>query len=203
MSGVVTKRSVEVGELATGLSQFSAGSTILKIEDRSQFRVRLDINEIDVAKLKVGMRAEVRVDALPGKTLQGRVAKIAPASKVDVNAEGAAAAPSGVPKYQVEVNVVAAQSGLRSGMTAKCTILVTESKAAPSLPLEFVVRGTAPYVEVADGPKGTRKVQVRLGVVSATRAEILSGLKLGDEVVQPGFAGPARKGVEMFKNGDE
>ena len=203
MSGVVTKRAVQVGELATGLSQFSAGSTIVRIEDRSRFMVKLDINEIDVAKLKVGMTAEVRVEALPGKTLSGRVARIAPASR-STTVEGAAAtgATEGVPKYEVEIAVSAAQSGMRSGMTAKCTILVTAQKGAASLPLEYVVRtGDAPYVEVADGPKKSRRVPVRLGVTSVTRVEILSGVHLGDEVLKPAFDGPARLGMQIGGDG--
>lgn len=202
IGGIVTKRSVQVGELATGLSQFSAGSTIVRIEDRTRFLVKLDINEIDVAKLKVGMRAEVRVEALPGKMLQGKVAKIAPATKSGDPTTGGAPAAGTVPKYQVEISVLAAQSGMRSGMTAKCTILVSESKGATSLPLEFIVPGPAPYVEVADGPAKSRRVPVRLGIIGATRAEILSGLKVGEEVVQPGFNGPKRKGVQ-FGPGDE
>ena len=203
IGGVVTKRSVQVGELATGLSQFSAGSTIVRIEDRTRFRVKLDVNEIDVAKLKVGMRTIVRVEALPGKTLEGKVAKIAPTTGLAGAAEGAAPPAGTVPKYEVEITVLAAQSGMRSGMTAKCTILVTDRKGAPSLPLEFVAPGRSPYVEVADGPTKTRRVAVKVGVRGASRVEILSGLKIGDEVVKPKFDGPERKGLDIFSDGSE
>jgi len=75
ISGIVTKRVLQVGELATGLSQFGAGSTILKIEDRTKMRVKLAVNEIDVARLSIGMKAEVMVDALQGQKFSGTISK--------------------------------------------------------------------------------------------------------------------------------
>ena len=203
MDGIVTQRSVQVGELATGLSQFSQGSTVMRIEDRSKFRVRLNINEIDVAKLKVGLKADVRVEALPGRELAGIVTKIAPASQA-INATPTAAAPgnAAVPKYEVEITLEDAAGGLRSGMTAKCTIRVEDRRGAPSLPIEYVLRSPkGDAVLVADGAKATKRVAVTLGVVTATRAEILSGLKTGDEVVKPPFDGPERKGFQFGGDG--
>ncbi|RYG27495.1 efflux RND transporter periplasmic adaptor subunit [bacterium] len=79
---------------------------------------------------------------------------------------------------------------------------MTAQKGAASLPLEYVVRtGPAPYVEVADGPKGSRHVPVRLGVMSATRVEILSGVRMGDTVLKPAFDGPPRAGMQIGGGG--
>ena len=72
-----------------------------------------DLNEIDVARVKVGDTVTVTFDALPDVTVQGKVASIAPRSS-----EGA-----GV-NYTVHVTFDDAPDGLRWGMTAFVDIAV-------------------------------------------------------------------------------
>ena len=136
ISGIVTKRLLQVGENATGLGQFSSGTTIVRIEDRTQMRVKLAVNEIDVARLSIGMDAEVNVDAVPNKTLKGRVSKIAPAKQV---AEGQTAlvGSDSVVKYEVEIMLAEVDPGLKSGMSAKCTMRVANKKDVVFLPSEY------------------------------------------------------------------
>jgi HlyD family secretion protein len=197
ISGVVTKKSLQVGELATGLSSFSSGSTIVKIEDRTGMRVKLDINEIDMAKLRLGMDATIDVDAIPGKPYHGIVQKIAPASK---ESPTGASSSDAVVKYEVEIVLQDADAKLRSGMSAKCTVDVIRKNDVLTLPLEYIVReGRKAFVQIppanpkAKGAKPEKR-QVTLGAETGAKVEIVSGLKEGDKVVKPKFNGPERKG---------
>ena len=206
ISGVVTKRPLQVGELATGLSQFSSGSTIVKIEDRQNMRVRLDVNEIDVARMYVGMVAKVDVDALPGQAFTGKVIKIAPASKDVGNAQGTQATTSSdsVVKFEVEILLDGSDKKLRSGMSSKVSLVLASSKNTMLLPVEFVIRenGKA-YVELpaeTATAKPTRK-EVTIGLVSGSQIEIKSGVHAGDTVHLPDYNGPKRKGF-MEAGGD-
>jgi len=204
MDGIVTKKALQVGELATGLSQFSSGSTIVKIEDRSSMRVKLDVNEIDVARMRVGMKARIDVDAIPNHIFEGVVSKIAPASK-DIQADTGAATSStpstdAVVKYQVEIKLSSSDPLIRSGMSAKCSLDVIHDENVLKAPVDYVVReGDKTYLLLAgSNPKKPERRLVRVGPQSGSEIEILSGVKEGDLLVKPAYAGPARKGAMQF-----
>lgn len=202
--GLVTRRGAKVGELVTGLSTFGSGTTIIRLEDRSRMRVKLDVNEIDVAKMRVGMAASVEVDALPNQQYKGIVRKIAPSSKSAGDAAAAAAA-NQVVKYEVEIELTGATDELRSGMTAKCRITVQDASNALRLPSAFVARDaeTREYY-VVTGRKGgggpmakaedVRKT-VKVGAISGAFIEITEGVAEGEKVLKPNQNFPARKGV--------
>jgi HlyD family secretion protein len=208
MSGIVTKRYLEVGELVTALSAFSAGSSIVRIEDRRTMRVKLNVNEIDVARLANGMTASIEVDAIPETLLKGRVSKIAPAS-VALAAQGqaqAAAASDAVVKYEVEIVLDETHPKLRSGMSARCTLEVLRRDKTLLLPVEFVGKDKeGRFVMIPatkPGGRATRRA-VRVGASSGTMIEITEGLKEGERVARPEYTGPPRQGFMQFGPDDE
>ncbi len=208
ISGIVTKKALQVGELATGLSQFSSGSTIVKIEDRTAMRVKLDINEIDVAKMTIGMPAKVDVDAIPNHTFNGIVQKIAPASidsATSTTATTTTASTDSVVKYEVEILLKDALPQLRSGMSAKCTMQVLNHPKVLLLPLEYVGKeGGKSFVEIPSHKPGVNAARqyVVIGASSGSQVEILSGVADGTLVQKPQYKGPPRKGAMQMGNDD-
>lgn len=197
ITGVVVKRLLQEGELASGLSSFGSGTPIVRIEDRRRMRIKLDVNEIDVARMKLGMIAKINIDAIPERAYSGKVTKIAPSSK-----EAAATAADTVVKYEVEIEITDKDDKLRSGMSAKCTLDVVDKASALTIPTEFVVRdGSGAYVLVAGTGKPT-KTSVRLGADAGLKVEILSGVAEGTKLVKPEFSGPKRKGAMQFGDGE-
>src|SRR5262245_12588130 len=75
MTGTVSELNKEAGEMALG-SQFQA-DVILVIADLSEMEAQVNVDENDIVSLAVGQETEIEVDALPGKTLKGRVYEIA------------------------------------------------------------------------------------------------------------------------------
>jgi len=206
ITGIVTKKALQVGELATGLSQFSSGTTIVKIEDRTTMRVKLDINEIDVAKMTLGMPATIDVDAIPKRPFNGIVKKIAPASKDSANSTSSAASTTSsdaVVKYEVEIVLTDAVPELRSGMSAKCTMRVLNHPDVLLLPLEYVGKdGKKPFVEIPSKKPGgvAERKYIETGAASGSQVEILKGITVGTVVQKPQYKGPARKGAMQFGN---
>ncbi len=200
ISGVVSKRLMQEGELVASLSSFSSGSPIVDIEDRRQMRVKLNVNEIDVAKLTVNMPADITVDALPTKKLHGVVKKISPSSN-------AASAGETVVKYQVEIYVTDAPDDLRTGMSAKCSMIVQKKTNVLQLPIEYVAKeGDQHYVELPldklKNPKAKpTRVNIVTGAETGSNIEIISGISEGTKVQKPAFNGPERKGM-MQAGGD-
>lgn len=202
--GVVTRRYREVGELVmSGTAGFGEGTPIMQVADLSQMRVRLSLNELDVSKVRRGMRVEVKVDAVPKRTYTGVVRKISPAAQQKSPNENPFSA--SVVKYTVEVYLNHPDAHLKPGMTARCRIITAERKNALTLPLEAVgEEGGSHYVmkiepgrRTAQGAPVTTKVRVQVGIKSATRYEILSGVQLNETVAKVPFSGPARRQIEM------
>jgi HlyD family secretion protein len=206
--GVVTRRYREVGELVmSGTTGFGEGTPILQVADLSQMRVRLNLNELDVAKVRVGMPVEITVDALPERKFRGVVRKIAPAAQSNPQQQTASL---GVVKFAVEVYLNQTDDALRPGMTARCRILTAQKANALRLPLEalgkegdrdYVLRIIPNQTEPNGKPK-TEKVFVKVGLRSARYAEILDGVREGDKVLKPPFSGPQRRQFE-FGDGRE
>lgn len=171
-------------------------------------RVKLDVNEIDVARMTLGMDATIDVDALPGRPFHGVVKKIAPASRDSANSSVQSQATStadNVVKFQVEIRIVDPTETIRSGMSAKVTIVTARRNGVLIVPIEFVVRdGPKAYVEFepASPKEKPSRREVKLGLVTGSQAEIVSGVKVGDKLHRPEFGGPKRKGF-MEAGGDE
>jgi len=203
ITGVVTKKELKVGELATGLSSFSAGTAIVRIEDRNSLRVKLNVNEIDVAKMKEGMEATITVDAFPNETFKGVVKRIAPTSNESTT--GAASADA-VVKYEVEIRLNSTDERLRSGMSAKCTLDVIRKNNVVVVNKDYVSKdGDKYFVSLAPStPKGkpTPK-EVKVGAESGAQYEVVSGLSGGEKLVHPEFKGPKRMGMMQAGPDDE
>jgi len=194
MSGVVGRKSVEVGEAVSSISGFSNGTTILMIEDRDSLRVKLEINEIDVAKIRPGMPATIEVDAYPNEKFKGKVEKIAPSATVAAAGQSLDA----VVKYKVEVYLENPDPRLKSGMTAKVTIIPLERKDVIVVPVDYVGKDAAGrFVMLVPSGKGAKPVRkaVEIGAQSGARVEIKSGVSVGEKIKKPAFTGPKRMGM--------
>lgn len=198
LSGVVAKRMIQEGELVSSLSSFSSGTPIVRIEDRRAMLVKLSINEIDVAKLKLGMPAKVNVDAIPNHEFEGTVTKIAPTS-----VQGTAQS-SGDPvvRYQVEIQIADRDERLKSGMSAKCTVVALKLDNVLKLPIEFVAKDAKGRyamlpADKKDPKSKPKRVDLKTGEETPTAIQILEGLKEGQKVVKPEYKGPKRKGAQF------
>jgi HlyD family secretion protein len=206
IDGIVTRRYREVGELVmSGTTGFGEGTPIMQVADLSRMRVRLNLNELDVAKVRVGMPVEVRVDALPNRLFRGVVKRIAPAALQPASGTNSLASATSVVKFAVEVHLQQTDETLRPGMTARCRILIATRANALILPLEALgqedersyVLKLNPNARDPQGKPKREKVYVQVGLRSASHAEILSGVREGDQVAKPPFAGPARRQFEL------
>ena len=72
IDGIVLRRHRRTGETVS--TQFD--SPVVTIADRSRTRVRVDVDEVDVARLRVGQSAYVTADAFGSRRFDGRVVRI-------------------------------------------------------------------------------------------------------------------------------
>ena len=180
IDGVVIERNIEVGEMvAPGgfTSQQSTGS-IVRIADPTSLEVEADINESYIARLQLGQRASIRVDAVPDFEYSGSLRQIVP------TADRQRAV------VQVKVSIDNRDDRLVPDMSCTVTFLEegvdeTELIQPPKLlvPEEAVqyAGGVAYLFQVDDGQ--LRRVRVTLGETSEGRVEVLEGVQGGETIV--------------------
>lgn len=180
IDGVVIERNIEVGEMvAPGgfTSQQSTGS-IVRIADPASLEVEADINESYIARLQLGQRASIRVDAVPDFDYSGSLRQIVP------TADRQRAV------VQVKVSIDNIDERLVPDMSCTVTFLEegideTELIQPPKLlvPEQAIqyAGGAAFLFRVDDGQ--LRRVRVALGEASDGRVEVLEGVQGGETIV--------------------
>lgn len=180
IDGVIIERNIEMGEMvAPGgfTSQQSTGS-IVRIADPASLEVEADINESYIARLQLGQRASIRVDAVPGFEYSGRLRQIVP------TADRQRAV------VQVKVSIDNIDERLVPDMSCTVTFLEegideTELIQPPKLlvPEQAIqyAGGAAFLFQVDDGQ--LRRVRVALGEASDGRVEVLEGVQGGETIV--------------------
>lgn len=147
MSGTVTRLNVEEGEIVTsGRSAFSQGPAILTIADLSRMVVKTRINEVDIAKIALGQRVEIRVDAYRDKVFEGRVSEIAPSAYTPDQRMGQQG--DGTITFEVVIEVVGSPAELLPGMSADVDIIVMQDDNVLQLPIDSVIDSEVLTVKV-------------------------------------------------------
>jgi len=182
IAGIITAVNVQAGDTVSqggGVTSASSSSTTTSastapfaVEAPNSLQIVVPISEVSIAQVKVGQRAMVTSDALPGQAFLGSVALISPAGTNS----------SGVANFNVIIDVPK-PGGLLAGMSASVTIDVTFVRQALLVPVEAVTgAGQAATVEVVKNGRITIQ-RVVAGLSNDVAMQILSGLKAGDKVV--------------------
>jgi ABC exporter DevB family membrane fusion protein len=107
ISGVVLRKRMQAGE---NLSPDNTSSAIFTIADTSVLRVRVDVDETDVAKIREGQKAYVMADAYGDKKFTGRVVRIGQVlGKKNIRTDE--------PKERVDTKILEALIELDAGQT--------------------------------------------------------------------------------------
>ncbi|MGC4046721.1 MAG: efflux RND transporter periplasmic adaptor subunit [Armatimonas sp.] len=200
IAGEVTGKYLEEGELvASATGGFAQGAAIVTIADLTRMQVKVNINEVDVTRLRVGLPVDIAVDGVEGKTFAGHVDTIAPASASQAPGQSAqSGSAAGVVRFEVKIAVDTPDKRLRPGMTAAAKIIVTKKEKVLTLPAEALRPGDKVKVVVGEGDKAkTEERKVTLGLKNDSMVEITSGLKDGDKVEVPKVEASDRRKVEM------
>jgi HlyD family secretion protein len=178
MNGIVLSRDVEVGDAVSSiLVMGSAATLVMTIGDTSQVYVKGKVDESDIGKVYLGQPARIKVESFKDKTFYGKVTKISPMGVEKDN----------VTTFEVRVSINNPGGELKAAMTANAEIILDEHKNVLQIPEGAVIydKDKKASVEVPDpnAKDGKRKVAVALGISNGAKAEVLSGLKEGEQVV--------------------
>jgi multidrug efflux pump subunit AcrA (membrane-fusion protein) len=170
--GVITRRTVDVGDLTTPGTQGQALFTVVRDD---VVRISVSVPEMYATEVDAGDRVSIRLQAIAGKNFEGKVTR----TSWTLDAKNRT--------LRTEIDVPNPKGTLRPGLYAYATITVEERADALTVPASSLVRQDSQTfcVVVANG-KATR-IPVIVGLEDGTRAEVLSGLS-GIEAVVKAYA---------------
>lgn len=167
ISGVVASRSIKPGNFV------QINTPILRIVDISRLEATLNVPERELATLKSGLPVRMHVDALPGRTFEGVVDRVAPV--VD----------AGSGTFRV-ICAFDSQDILQPGMFGRISIDYDQRANALVVPRNALLESESdPAVFVVRDGKA-RRVIVKLGYIDGEWAEVREGVEAGDSVVTAG-----------------
>jgi RND family efflux transporter MFP subunit len=212
MNGVVIKRGVELGQTVTsGVSSFNEGTALFTVADLKSLIIRVNLNEVDIAKVEVGQPVRITLDAYPQKVFTGKVSFVSPAAELVEK----------IKVFKVEIALDELGEHFKTGMSANVEILGEKRDKAVSIPLEALQRREGETISyrlkpnlkpqqiaaAREGLAGRNKfiwlsdhwkdyfdvVPVKAGIATLERVEILAGLKPGQQV---SLEDPTKKKIE-------
>ena len=183
--GIAGIRQVNVGDY------LKDGADIVNIEDIEAIYVDFRLPERFQSKVKRGQTALLDIDALPGSKYTAQVQAIDPLIDANGRSVGVRAC---IDNRRLE---------LRPGMFARVNTVFGVRDNARVIPEEAIVpQGSRQFViKLLDGPNGqtrtTQRVEVKVGLRSPGKVEILEGLEPGDTVVTTGQQRVQRDGTTV------
>lgn len=173
--GTLLLKDLTEGQVITGVAAQNGGTLLGEVADLTALMVRTNVNEIDVARLKLGDAAHVRIDPLRNLMLTGTVRRIATSateSPIDRTRV-----------FPVDVVLDTPDQRLRPGMSATVTFTLSHADNTPSIPLSavFTTADSVRYVFLKTDTGFTPRA-VDIGIADTRRVQVLAGLTLNDLV---------------------
>ncbi len=189
IDGIIATLTAKVGQTASG----SIGTLIAK-----QKIVKIALNEVDIAKIKLGQKATLAFDAIEGLTITGSVDGIDTVGTVS----------SGVVTYNVTISLDVDDARVKPGMSVSATVITDTAQDVVVVPnsaiktkngLSYVETFNADLPAVATGVQGSisptlpNQTTIEIGLADDINTEITSGLKIGDIIVTKTITATAAK----------
>ncbi|MBY3622614.1 efflux RND transporter periplasmic adaptor subunit [Acinetobacter sp. CUI P1] len=128
IDGTVTTVNISSGEKAMD------GSELIDITNYANLSVIVQVDELDIPTVKIGMPATISLDALPDTEFKGSVTKIAKEGTVS----------NGVSLFDVTVGLTTSEGAL-VGMSAEVSVTTAEKKDVLTVPIEAVQERNGKY----------------------------------------------------------
>lgn len=199
IEGTLIQKNKKVGDVVDPTVDSGSGGLAL-IYDLSSMKLVLNIDELDVLKIKKGQKVEIEAAALPDETFEAVVENVSMQGKSE----------AGVTTYPVTVRILK-MGNLMPGMNVTGNIHAASMENVLSVPAVCLQRGNKLYVKdssdteintgnmngIGGPPLGFHEVDVEIGINDGERVEIKSGVKEGDIIFMPSEISADPSGIEL------
>ena len=192
IDGVVIQLDLKVGETVIAGTTNIPGSTMMVIADPSETLTEVQVDEADIAQVRVGQGADIFTAAYPDTPLSGTVQSIASVARQT----------PGQASLSFLVKILLDEQSemiIRPGMSVRADIYTQSSEETLAVPVQAVLfdedfgadekstdEKEKNYVFVMEDNKAVRK-NVVVGISSDSDQEIVSGLEQGEMVITGPF----------------
>ena len=188
IAGTVVAIVTEEGQTVNALQ---TAPTIVMIARLDRMKVRADISEADVVRVRRGLPVWFSILGDPKRRFDGELRQVEPAPTSIANDGSSAARELGSTKgavyYTGLIDVANADGVLRPSMTAQVSIVLSRVSGAVLAPLSAVEgaprAGDTARIRVLDAASEVQIRQVQVGVDNGADIQILSGLQAGETIV--------------------
>ncbi len=173
LAGTVLQRKIGPGQYVSA----GAGDSdpVFLIGDTSKVWIAAYVRETDVARVRIGERLTFRVLTQPDRVFETRIDYVAPGIDPDSR------------RLLVRASVDNADGLLKPEMFASVTIVTSEGKPTPAVPLDAVIyEGSNARVWVVGDDHSVELRQIKLGQSSERMIQVLDGLHAGEKIVTRG-----------------
>ena len=169
LDGYISARHLEPGALV------SPSLPIVSVLNLDRVKTIVGVSESALREVKVGLKAEIEVDAFPGEIYQGTLTRISPF----LNPETRTA--------DVEIEVANLDHALKPGMFARVKIDASVSRISPGIPRSaLLTRGSEKGVYVLGEGMTAMFQPIETGRITGEVVEVVGGLEEGVEFVTVG-----------------
>ncbi len=169
ITGTIILKSVEPGQT------FTNADAIFTMSDH--LTVKAQVDETDIAQIKLKSEAKIVLDAYPDKVINATVDQLAFDATTTNN----------VTTYAIDVKPETTPDYMRSGMTANVTFKVLSKKQIPIIPSEAIKVNNGAVVvlkkNLNDKSGKPVEVPVKTGLTDGKHTEILEGVTVGETIL--------------------
>lgn len=164
--------------------------TIASIPSADGMTARVKLHESVLEQVSIGLPCTITVDALPGKSFEGKVAFVA--LLPDQNSRWSN---PNARWYRTDVAILSGSPDMRPGMSCAITVRMEEIPDAIYVPAQAVFRDRDANVSYVSTPTGIEQRTVSVGRYNVESVQILGGLSEGETVLlsRPGHLGQERE----------
>ena len=191
IDGRVTALHKELGEQVIQGTINVQGSVIMEISDMSAMDLEVEVNEIESARIRIGMEADVTLEALTDQTFRGRVVEIGQSAYKPTGRD--------ISVFKVKVELLELDPAMKPGMTGRAEIEIARKPDTLHIPIQAVRTDddtAEKFCFIFKDEKAVRTV-IETGLSNDAQTEITTGLTLEDKII----TGPYRT-LKNLKDGD-
>jgi HlyD family secretion protein len=142
ISGTITELNAEEGEIVVVGTMNNPGTVIMTVADLSTIEVEVEVDETDIAGVRVGQDAKIEVDAFPDTTFRGRVTEVGNSAQVS-----GISSSDRVTNFLVTVLLLDDIPTIKPGMTATADITTDVCDNCLHVPIQAVVYRSLKEIE--------------------------------------------------------
>jgi len=132
IDGTITILNSKLGERLVATGQF-AGTEVMRVADLGHMEARVDVNENDVVNVKLGDKAEVKIDAYGDRKFNGTVYQIGNTGKTT-----GAGTQEEVTNFEVKIRIEDHDVVLKPALSCTADIHTNEVKNVVAVPMQAV-----------------------------------------------------------------